>query len=451
MSTVASAVPGWPGVAIPLAQVITTEELARRPSRPPDLAAENSVLLGLAETMASAPHEVLQRLVDEARTLCRADSAGISLLEPPLPGSTDVHFRWKATSGGLGPFAGNTMPRDFSPCGTVLDYDRALLMSDPVRHFQYIERLPIPVREVLLVPFYRQGKAIGTVWVAAHSAERHFDREDERIVVSLSRFAAAAVQALENSEMKALGHQAARALAEGELARLAAAERERAEFLAALTHELRNMLAPMSNAVRIIEVSDDRTPRNRAREMLDRQIRLMNRLIADLLDTSRISAGKLTLDFADVDLTDIARNAAEASRSRIEESDQRFIIEIPDRKLQVRGDDMRLAQILGNLLLNAAKYGVAGGSVTLSVTQEGDHAVIRVRDTGIGIEPAMLSRVFDLFVQVDRSMKGSEGGLGIGLALVKRLTKLHGGYVEARSEGLGKGSEFAVYLPIAVT
>ncbi len=408
MSTVTSAVPGWPGVAIPLAQVITTEELARRPSRPPDLAAENSVLLALAETMASAP------------TRCSSGSSMKRALcverIPPASACSNRPSRQHRCSlpleGDLGwarPFAGNTMPLDFSPCGTVLDYDRALLMSDPVRHFQYIERLPIPVREVLLVPFYRQGKAIGTVWVAAHSIERRFDREDERIVGSLSRFAGAAVQALENSEMKALGHQAARALAEGELARLAAAERERAEFLAALTHELRNMLAPMSNAVRIIEVSDDRTPRNRAREMLDRQIRLMNRLIADLLDTSRISAGKLTLDFADVDLTDVARNAAEASRSRIEESGQRFIIEIPHRKLQVRGDDMRLAQILGNLLLNAAKYGVAGGSVTLSVTQEDDHAVIRVRDTGIGIEPAMLARVFDLFVQVDRSTERVRG------------------------------------------
>lgn len=433
---------GPPDEPVALAEVITTDQLALRPSRAPDYAAENRVLLQLAETMTRAPEAVLQQLVDAARELCRAGSAGVSLLEPA---ESPARFRWKATSGGLGPFVGNTMPRAFSPCGTVLDENRLLLMSDPVRHFRYIEGLPVPVREALLVPFHRDGVAIGTVWVASHTAERQFDAEDARLVQSLSRFAAGATGALAS----------ARAAAEHELAgvtemhrRLQEVDRERADFLATLTHELRNVLAPMSNAVHIVKLSPDRATRTQAREMIERQISLLNRHVDDLLDTSRLTSGKLRLEVQDLDLVTVVRVAGEAARARIEERGQRFDVECCVEPLPVRGDEVRLTQVFSNLLNNAAKYGVRGGQVRLSVQREGSEALVRVVDDGIGIEAAMLPQIFDLFVQVDRSLLKAEGGLGIGLTLVKQLTEMHGGRVSATSEGPGKGSEFRVLLPL---
>jgi signal transduction histidine kinase len=440
---------------VPLAQVIATEELLHRSARTPDLAAENRVLLALAETMARAPHEVLKRLVDEACALCHADSAGISLLDNDVPPGEAPRFVWKATSGGLGPFEGNAMPRNFSPCGTVLDCNETLLMSHPVRHFRYIEELPMPVCEVLLVPFFRNGVSIGTVWVAAHSDDRKFDAEDARLIRSLSQFAAAAIQVLDAAEAEARRHRLAHELAQDELAsmtltkiQLENADRERTQFLATLAHEMRNGLCPMANAVRILARSKEPQAQMSAREILQRQLAQLNRLVEDLLDTSRISSGKLHLKLTELDLTSLVRNVAEANRIRIEQSGQHLSLEMPAGPLRVRGDEVRLSQVLTNLVTNAAKYGAAGGTVTVSLRAEGTNAVIRVRDTGVGIEAAMLSKVFDLFVQLDHTLGKSQGGLGIGLALVKRLVSMHGGSVAAHSEGLGKGSEFCVSLPL---
>lgn len=199
--------------------VITTAELSRRPSRAPDLAAENRVLLSLAKTMAQEPRRVLQELVDNARELCRAGSAGISLLDP-LETGPPTQFRWMATSGEYSPLVGNTMPRNFSPCGTVLDQNRLLLMTDMVKYFPYVEALSHPPCEVLLVPFYRGAEPIGTVWVAAHSRERQFDQEDARLVTSLSQFAAAATQVIQTAEANQQLEERARLAAERELERL---------------------------------------------------------------------------------------------------------------------------------------------------------------------------------------------------------------------------------------
>src|SRR6202012_3289649 len=168
--------------------VIVTDELSTRPSRGADYEAENRVLLKLAVTMANEPSRVFQELADNTRELCRAGSAGISLLDPQTAGA-DLQFRWVATSGAFSQYAGNTMPRNFSLCGTVLDFNRTLLMADTVRHFPYIYVFPLPVTEVFLVPFHRGAEPIGTVWVASHTAGRRFDREDARVLAALSQFA----------------------------------------------------------------------------------------------------------------------------------------------------------------------------------------------------------------------------------------------------------------------
>ena len=444
-----------PGAGHSLAQVIVTEELRNRPSRPPNLAAENRVLLALAERMSRDPKDVLQRLVDEARLLCRADSAGISVLESDSSAGVPPRFRWKATSGGLRPFVGNVMPREFSPCGTVLDRNETLLMQYPVRHFPYIEALPIPVCEVLLVPFFRGNVAIGTVWIATHSEDIQFDAEDARIVRSLSQFASAAVQVLEAQEAEARRHRLAEERTQDEIAsmtltnlRLEETDRERAAFLATLAHEMRNGLGPMSNAIGILKKSKEPQQQSTAREMLERQVGQMNHLVEDLLDTSRVSSGKMRLTLVELDLVPIVRHALDTTRARIEQSGQRLVADIPNEALRVEGDEVRLSQVLANLLTNAAKYGAVGGTVMVSLKREGPHAVIRVADSGVGLEPAMLSKVFDLFVQVDSTLTKSQGGLGIGLALVRRLVAMHGGSVSARSEGLGRGSEFSVSLPL---
>lgn len=186
---------------LPLESVLTTDELATRPSREADFSTENQVLLKLAASMAVAPSRLLQELVDHARTLCRAGSAGISLLDPEPPDAA-VQFRWIATSGEFKRYAGNTMPRDFSPCGSVLDANQMLLMRDPIRHFPYIKELSHPVCEVLLVPFYRGTDPIGTIWVATHAPDRTFDREDARVVTSLAQFAAMAIHVITTSDQK---------------------------------------------------------------------------------------------------------------------------------------------------------------------------------------------------------------------------------------------------------
>ena len=176
-----------------LSDIDITSELSRRPARPPDYEAENRALVALAGVMASDPHTILQKLAEAALDLCQADSSGISILEDD---PENARFRWHATAGKFRPFLGGTTPRDFSPCGVVLDRNATQLMADPVRVYPYIAELSPHVAEVLLLPFYRGDTAIGTLWVVAHSDERKFDAEDQRFLLSLGKFASTAIQVL---------------------------------------------------------------------------------------------------------------------------------------------------------------------------------------------------------------------------------------------------------------
>jgi signal transduction histidine kinase len=182
--------------------------------------------------------------------------------------------------------------------------------------------------------------------------------------------------------------------------------------------------------------------------MMERQIGQMVRLIDDLLDVSRITRSKLQLVPERVDVRSVVEAAVEISRPQIEKAELTLTVALPPKELVITADRVRLAQILSNLLNNAAKYTEPGGSVRLAVERVKDQVVFRVKDTGIGIPPDLLPQVFELFTQVDRSLNRSQGGLGIGLALVRRLVEMHGGTVEAHSDGLGRGAEFIVRLPI---
>jgi len=228
------------------------------------------------------------------------------------------------------------------------------------------------------------------------------------------------------------------------------ADRRKDEFLATLAHELRNPLAPLRNAVEIM-----RTPaipaemRERALDMMDRQLRQMVRLVDDLLDVSRITTGKFAVRKLRVDLRDVVRDALETVRPFVEARRHALEVRVCDAPLTVDGDAARLAQVIGNLLHNAAKYTEPGGRIELDVKQEDEDAVVRVRDNGIGLDSRSVSTIFDMFVQVDRSLTRAQAGLGVGLTLARRLIALHGGTITAFSSGLGKGSEFVVRIPVA--
>ena len=228
------------------------------------------------------------------------------------------------------------------------------------------------------------------------------------------------------------------------------ADRRKDEFLAMLAHELRNPLAPIGMALEIMRREPPDSEQTAwARDVIGRQMGQMTRLVDDLMDVSRITRGKVRLVMGTVDLSEVVAQAVETSRPLIQARGQALRVSVPPTPLEVRGDRVRLSQVVANLLNNAAKYTNPGGHLELSVAPDGQRAILTVRDDGIGISPEMLPRVFDLFTQAEGARDGMQGGLGIGLTLVKRLVELHDGEVEARSDGLGRGSEFIVRLPVA--
>ena len=227
------------------------------------------------------------------------------------------------------------------------------------------------------------------------------------------------------------------------------ADRRKDEFLALLAHELRNPLAPLRNGLQVMRLApDDANLIARSRDMMDRQLSHMVRLIDDLLDISRISRNKMELRRSQVLLADVIRSAVEIARPALEMAGHELKVSLPPEPVLLDADLTRLAQVFGNLLNNSAKYTEKGGRIWLTAEREGGQVAVAVRDTGIGIPAAALPRIFDMFSQVDRSIERSAGGLGIGLALVKGLVEMHGGTVEAASPGEGRGSTFTVRLPV---
>lgn len=230
----------------------------------------------------------------------------------------------------------------------------------------------------------------------------------------------------------------------------AAAERKKDEFIALLAHELRNPLAPVRNGLQILELAgDDRETVTRVRAMMDRQLAHMVRLIDDLLDVSRMNRNKLHLQRNRVSLDDVIANAVETVRPAIETARHQLSISLPAEPILLDADLTRLAQVISNLLSNSAKYTPPGGEIWLTAERQQQEILITVRDTGIGIPPTALNRIFDMFSQVPRSLEQSTGGLGIGLALVKALVEMHGGTVGVTSDWPGKGTTFNIRLPLS--
>jgi signal transduction histidine kinase/DNA-binding response OmpR family regulator len=303
-------------------------------------------------------------------------------------------------------------------------------LSDPYP----LESTELPAGQGLLtaivLPLSARGRILGALTLALGVSGRSFTPTDLALAEDLAGRAAVA---LDNARL---------------YREVQEADRQKNEFLAMLAHELRNPLAPIRNAVQVLE-TETALPRQQqwAREVIARQVQQMVRMVDDLLDVSRITRGKITLRTETVDVAKVIADAVETSRPLIEARRHELNVNLPQQPLRTRGDPARLAQVIANLLNNAAKYTEEGGRIWLGVEREAEEVVVRVRDTGVGVPPDMLASIFEPFAQVERSIDRSQGGLGIGLTLVRRLVELHEGRVEAYSAGPGAGSEFVVRLP----
>jgi len=282
-----------------------------------------------------------------------------------------------------------------------------------------------------VLPLLARGRILGALVLALSDPERRFSPADVRYAEDLAGRAAIAI---DNARLY-------REVQEG--------DRRKNEFLAMLAHELRNPLAPIRSSIQILRMIGSTDPKVRwSQDVIERQVQQMARLVDDLLDVSRITRGKIALQTEPVDLASVVTHALETSRPLIEQRRHELSLTLPDREVQVAADPVRLAQVVANLLNNAAKYTMEGGHIWLSAARESSEAVIRVRDSGLGIPKDMLASIFDLFTQVDRSLDRSQGGLGIGLTLVRQLVEMHEGTVQAFSSGPNQGSEFVVRLPV---
>jgi len=546
--------------------IICTEELDSRPSRPPDHQTENRALVALAQALADSPRTILQTLADTILSVFRADSAGVSLLT-----SDEERFYWPAIAGAWKPHIGGGTPRDFGPCGDVLDRNCTLMMKHVERRYDYLQTVTPLIEECLLVPFYVAGKAVGTIWAIAHDQRRRFDAEDRRQLASLGRFASSAYQVVESLKLSEKQVDAVRESEErfhtladhmSQLAWMAdakgwiywynrrwfdytgatldemqgwgwkkfhhpdhidrvvariqhswdtgefwedtfplrskdgeyrwflsrampirdatgnilrwfgtntdvtnqrateealdvareaaeAANRAKDRFLAVLSHELRTPLAPVLMAVAAMDMNSDLAPtvRNDV-AMIRRNVELEARLIDDLLDLSRVTAGKLRLNLEPVEVNSAVRDVCETCRPFIQEKGIHLHCDLPGQAYHVEADPTRLQQVLWNLVKNAAKFTPGRGDIYVSVSAvAGDRVRIQVRDTGIGIAPEVLPKIFEAFEQGDDNVTREFGGMGLGLAISKALVEIHGGTIRAESGGKQRGSTFTVELP----
>jgi PAS domain S-box-containing protein len=302
-------------------------------------------------------------------------------------------------------------------------------------HLRLIRELQL--RSWIAVPLVSGGRACGVITLVMAESKRIHDADDLAFATELAARSAVAV---ENARLfRAVEHARSQAVL---------ATRAKDDFLAMLGHELRNPLAPIMTALEVLETrSVDKG--ERARTIIGRQVRAMVRLVDDLLDVSRITHGRVELVIEDnVDIARVVDSGLEVAAPLIQQRRHHAEVEVA-AGLVVKGDPQRLIQVFANLLTNAAKYSEPGGRITIRGERDGDEVVVRLRDTGVGIPPEMLPRIFDVFVQQAQAIDRAQGGLGLGLAIVKGLVELHGGRVSVHSDGVGQGSEFVVRLPAA--
>ena len=367
-----------------------------------------------------------------------ADALPPITIDPTKPGGMQT----EVIRTGEGRLYEDVEQRVKNPGGRYYDVGR----GGSVRDLNRPGAAPPGAKCAVMVPIKLDSTVVGVVQVMCDRA-RAYSRTHLDILGSL---VAPMAVALHNADLYARANReiAERVRVEGALKRseeaMREADRRKDEFLATLAHELRNPLAPIRNAVALLP---DQLPY--CQEVIERQVGHMGRLLDDLLDVSRVSAGTLAIRKERICVSEVIRHAAESSHPLILAGGHHLSMKIPVDPIYLDVDSTRIAQVISNLLNNAARYSEIGSKIKLTAERDGDQAVIRVQDNGVGIRPEMLPRVFEPFFQIDRSLDRSQGGLGIGLTLVKQIVEIHGGTVKAASEGLGKGCEFTVRLPVA--
>jgi PAS domain S-box-containing protein len=305
------------------------------------------------------------------------------------------------------------------------------MLADQVKDEYLLQTLrELGLRSYLAVPLTVRGSTVGVLTFIAAESGRRYDSADQQLAEDLAHRATIAI---DNARL---------------YSDLKEADERKDEFLAMLAHELRNPLAPIRNALHIMKMPGaDRETIEQARQMTERQVQHMVRLVDDLLDVSRIMRGRIDLRKKRVELASVITQAIETAQPIIDARGQELVVSVPPDPLRLDADPARLALVIANLLHNAAKFSERAGRIWLTVERNGNDAIVRVRDQGAGIRDELLPNIFDLFVQGDRSLERAEGGLGIGLTVVRKLVQMHGGTITAQSEGPGKGSEFVVRLP----
>jgi len=419
---------------IALVEEKAAREAAERASRRLALLAEASATLASSLDLEATLRELSRLLVPRF-----ADACLISLSSSE--GQSERHEMAWATSDPEHPLLN----------GSILEIEDAELRDAIARvrdagRLESIERdvagpealriaLPrgLTAHSVLLAPLLVRGRTLGVLTLGIESSSRGFDADTHAMVAELATRGATAV---DNALL---------------FRKIQDEDQRKNEFLAMLAHELRNPLAPISNAVHIMRVSGDEPAKIAwARDIIARQLKQLVRLVDDLLDVSRITRGKIELKMGVVNVQQVVSAAIETSKPNVDGHRHALSIQLPAETLHVQGDFARVSQVLSNLINNAAKYTPRGGRISVSAAREDDAVAFRVRDSGVGIPAEYLATIFDPFTQVDRSLARSNGGLGIGLTLVRRLVEMQNGTVVARSEGRNRGSEFTVRLPVAV-
>ena len=490
---------GFPHGAVPLAKIVLTEELHRRPSRAPDYETENRALTSLARALGDSPSTILQVLADKALEVLQADSAGLSLLT-----KDETRFYWAAISGAWGPHVGGGTPRDFGPCGDVLNRNAPMLFTHWERRYPYLGAAVPLADEGLLVPFHVNGKAVGTIWVIAHDQRRRFDTEDLRLLESMGRFASAAYQSVQSIESLTL-EIAARASAESTVRELAngletqvrartqelerstqdllaankelereIAERQRAEeerrvselalaklrselahmgrvsslgaMTASIAHEvnqpLSGILTNANTCVRMLRADPPNV--EGALETARRTIRDSERASSVITRLRALFAKKEPV-MEPVCLNEAAREVIALAASELDRNHAVLRVELADDLPPINGDRIQLQQVILNLLLNGSEAMSAIDGcprhLVISTARDGvDRVQLAVQDVGVGFDSRVVDALFEPFYTT------KPGGMGIGLSVSRSIIESHGGRLSATLNE-GPGATFAFSIP----
>lgn len=410
-------------------------DIDSRPSRAPDFEGESRALLALVTAQSDSRDALLQRVADFAMRLCCGQSAGISLAEYE---QNELYFSWCSVSGAFEHLRGFRTRADDCPCSFVFEAGEPMLFTSVIEDFPALAPGCVGVREALVVPIRSKGRLLGSIWVATLDDHCRFCREDVRVLEELASVAGATldlVDARDNSRRETQHYS---------------------EVIAVLAHEFRNPLAPLENVLQALQrMNKGQAAMAEYFAVAQRQITHLKRLMDELQDASRLDHDKLAIDLADTSLNDVLSDAVTTVHERISTHGHTLTVRALADDMRLLADPVRLTQIIVNLLLNAVRYTPDGGTIDLSVehTQVGGqpHVDVVIRDNGIGIDAATITRIFEPFAQFAQNAKRGprlETGLGIGLPIARRLAQLHGGDVIVTSAGIGLGTEARLSIPV---